>query len=132
MIKFQKKLKISPNHSENENNLQKCRKKMGFSKIRGFLKRVRNEFEMWYLALDRKNIRCAEISGFGRNFCHFYFRRSFFSKNVKKLHFFKNAKSKFFSYAVVCKCPFVRWQWQRIYQDAPESIWSPLDVSGGS
>jgi len=79
---------------------------MGFSKIRGFLKRVRNEFEMWYLALDRKNIKCAEISGFGRNFCHFHFRRSFFSKNVKKLHFFKNAKSKFFSCASCVQIPF--------------------------
>ena len=79
---------------------------MGFSKIRGFLKRVRNEFEMWYLALDRKNIKCAEILGFGRNFCHFHFRRSFFSKNVKKLHFFKNAKSKFFSCASCVQIPF--------------------------
>ena len=64
--------------------MKKMLKKMGFSKIRDVLKHVKNKYSMWYLALDRKNFRCTEILGFGRNFCHFHFRRSIFPKNVEK------------------------------------------------
>ena len=44
--------------------------------------------------------------------------------------FFKN--NFVFHVPVVCKYPFVGWRWRRMSQDAPDAIWSRLDVFGGS
>ena len=99
MAKSQKKMKTSPNHTVIFKNV----KKYFLSQLRGILERVRNESEMWYLVSERKNMGSAEISVFGRNFCHFRSRRSIFAKNVGK--FRKIVKNPFFQ-----KCDkFIFW-----------------------
>ena len=96
--KIVKIVKISPNHSVNGENHENCRKKLFFSTMHVVLKISRKLSEIRYLTSDRKNMGSREISNFGRNFCHFRFRRSIFPKNLGK--FRKILKNRFFQKCV--------------------------------